>query len=83
MIGHSKMNEMLHDMTPNGMLFDVSVSPKKEKIRNKPNVAPQQCHLMLLYRQRRRYNRHLILIRLYINFLKTYFNFYLHVRYLK
>jgi hypothetical protein len=35
MIGHSKMNEMLHDMTPNGMLFDVSVSAKKEKIRNK------------------------------------------------
>jgi hypothetical protein len=28
MIGRSKMNEMLHDMTLNGVLFNVGVSPK-------------------------------------------------------
>ena len=38
MIGRSKMNERLHDMTPNGILLDVSVSPKNQnenKIYNK------------------------------------------------
>ena len=29
MIGRSKMNERLNNMTPNGMLLDVSVSSKK------------------------------------------------------
>ena len=32
MIGSSKMNERLHDMTLNGMLLDVGVSPKKTNI---------------------------------------------------
>jgi len=27
----SKMNEKLHDMIPNRMVLDVSVSPKKQK----------------------------------------------------
>jgi hypothetical protein len=31
MIGQSKMNERLHDVTPNEMFLDVSVSPKKKK----------------------------------------------------
>jgi hypothetical protein len=32
MIGQSKMNERLQDMTPNGMLLDVKVSSKTKKI---------------------------------------------------
>ena len=31
MMGWSKMNERLHDMTPNWMLLDVGVSPKKKR----------------------------------------------------
>jgi hypothetical protein len=31
MIGRSKMNERLHEITPEGMLLDISVSPKKKK----------------------------------------------------
>jgi len=32
MIGRSKMNEKLADITSYGMSFDVSVSPKKNKL---------------------------------------------------
>jgi hypothetical protein len=31
MMGWSKMNERLHDITPNWMLLDVGVSPKKKR----------------------------------------------------
>jgi len=30
MIGRSKMNKRLHDMTPNGVLSDVNVLPKNK-----------------------------------------------------
>ena len=33
MIGRSKMNERLHDTTPNEMLLDVHVLPKKIKLK--------------------------------------------------
>jgi hypothetical protein len=33
MIGQSKKNEKLHDTTPKGMLLDVCVSPKKNKLK--------------------------------------------------
>jgi hypothetical protein len=41
MIGQSKMNERLHDMTPNEMLLDVSVSAQKKekKKRNTTKIA--------------------------------------------
>ena len=35
MIGRSQVNERLQDMTPNGMLVDVSVSSKNKERRNK------------------------------------------------
>jgi len=41
MIGRSKMNESLPDMTTNGMLLDVSVSPWGKMI---------QQHLILIIR---------------------------------
>ena len=31
------MNEMLHDITPNEMLLDVCVSPKKKKMQKESN----------------------------------------------
>ena len=34
MIGWSKMNEILRDMIPNGMLLDVTVSPMEKKRYN-------------------------------------------------
>ena len=43
MIGHSKMNEMLHDMTPYVMSLEVSVSPKKAKTKYRHNK-----HLILI-----------------------------------
>ena len=33
MIGWSKMNEILRDMIPNGMLLDVTLSPMEKKIQ--------------------------------------------------
>ena len=33
MTGRSKMYEKLHDMAPNGMLSDVNVLPKKNKLK--------------------------------------------------
>ena len=35
MNGRSKINERLYEMTPNKLLFNVSVSPKKTKNLNK------------------------------------------------
>jgi hypothetical protein len=32
MIGWSQMNDTLHDMTPNKMLLDVVISPKKVRL---------------------------------------------------
>ena len=32
MIGRSKMNERLYDMTPNRIFLDIDVSPKKKRI---------------------------------------------------
>ena len=39
MIGRSKMNDRLHDMTPSGMLLDVSVSSKKKRRKRKIQQA--------------------------------------------
>ena len=33
MIGRSKINERLHDMTPHRIFIDIGISPKREKIK--------------------------------------------------
>jgi hypothetical protein len=37
------MNEIFPDMTPNGMLLDISVSPNKQKLKERSNR-----HLILI-----------------------------------
>jgi len=43
MIGGSKLNERLPNLTPHRMLLDISVVPKKKKMKNRYNK-----HLILL-----------------------------------
>ena len=52
MIGRSKMNERLHDMTPNGILLDVSLvshQGKQEKKKSTTNILfDLDCNSLLL-----------------------------------
>ena len=47
MIEWLKMNERLHDMTPNRMLLDISISPNKteKKIQQTSNFNYTACNL--------------------------------------
>ena len=48
MIGQSNTNERLHEMTPNRMLLDVSVLPKKRFKYNKHLILIRLCYMYKL-----------------------------------